>query len=285
LTIQKTKIIIRVTENTVERTVPEMMQPNKVKARLQTALIGRTIHFFRQVTSTNDIAKELAAKGAREGTVIVAETQTHGRGRLGREWTSPKGGIYLSLILRPKVSLKDASKLTLTTSVAAARTIQKLYHLKAQIKWPNDVQLDGKKVCGILTEAVTRGKTAYFVVVGIGVNANVDLTTLPPSLRGSSTSLKRELQREIEREEFLSALLNEVERYYNAFTRGKFSSVLKEWRSLCSHLDSQVKVTSFDETFEGQAVDVDENGALLVKLKDGTTQRVVSGDVTVEPIK
>jgi len=267
------------------RTGREMIQPERVRARLKTTFIGRTIHCFRQVTSTNDIAKELAAKGAREGTVIVAETQTCGRGRLGREWTSPEGGIWLSIILRPEVSPKDASKLTLTTSVAVARTINRLYDLKAQIKWPNDIQISGKKVCGILTEATTRGKTTDFVVVGIGVNANIDLTSLPEPLRVSTTSLKKEWEREVDREKFLSALLMEIERYYNTFARGRFDSILKEWRSLCSHVGSRVKITSFDETFEGLAVDVDENGALLVKLKDGTKRRVVSGDVTIKPIK
>jgi len=262
-----------------------MMQPNKVKARLKTSLIGRTIHFFRRATSTNDVAKELAAKGAREGTVIVAETQTRGRGRLGREWASPQGGIWLSIILRPKVTPKDASKLTLTTSVAVAKTINKLYGLKGRIKWPNDVQISGKKVCGILTEAASRGETTEFAVVGIGVNANIDLSSLPEPLRGLTTSLKEKLKTEIEREEFLSALLMEIERYYNIFAQGKFNSVLREWRSLCSHLGSPVKITSFDETFEGLAVDVDENGALLVKLRDGTTRRVLSGDVTTKPIK
>jgi len=262
-----------------------MMQPNKVKARLKTSFIGRTIHFFRRVTSTNDIAKELAAKGAREGTVIVAETQTRGRGRLGREWASPAGGIWLSIILRPRVNPRDASKLTLTTSVAVARTINKLYHLKAEIKWPNDVQISGKKVCGILTEAVTIGKIADFAVVGIGVNANIDLQSLPEPLRGSTTSLKTELEKEINREQFLSALLREVESYYKAFTRDKFDSVLREWRSLCSHLGSPVKVTSFDETLKGRAFDVDKDGALLVELGDGTTRKVVSGDITVKPIK
>jgi len=262
-----------------------MMHPNKVKARLQTQIIGRTIHYLRQVTSTNDIAKELAARGAREGSVIVAETQTHGRGRLGRKWVSPEGGIWLSIILRPKMNPKDATKLTLTTSVAVARTINKLYDLKAEIKWPNDIEINGRKVCGILTEATTRGKTTDFVVVGIGVNVNIDLSFLPEPLRGSTTSLKEELKTEIERERFLSALLNEIERYYKLFAKVKFDSILREWRSLCSHMGSHVKITSFNETFEGRAVDVDENGALLVKLGDGTTRRVVSGDVTVMPIK
>lgn len=262
-----------------------MMQPKKVKARLRTRFMGRTIHYFRRVASTNDVAKEFAARGAKEGTVIVAETQTRGRGRLGREWVSPEGGIWLSVILRSTVNLKDASKLTLTASVAVARTLNKIYDVKAEIKWPNDVQIDGRKVCGILTEATARDKTADFFVVGIGVNANIDLSSLPKLLRDSTTSLKEELKRNIEREQFLSALLTEIERYYDAFSRRKFDSILKEWRSLCSHLGSQVKIASFDETFEGLAVDVDENGALLVKLKDGTTRRVVSGDITTKPTK
>jgi len=262
-----------------------MMHPNKVKARLQTQIIGRTIHYLRQVTSTNDIAKELAARGAKEGTVVVAETQTHGKGRLGREWFSPEGGIWLSIILRSKMSPKSASKLTLATSVAVARTIDRLYHLKAEIKWPNDVLVSGRKCCGILTETVSRGETTDFAVVGIGVNANINLSSLPEPLRNSTMSLKAELKTEIEREHFLSTLLNDVEKYYKAFTRGRFNAILKEWRSLCSHMGSHVKISSFDETFEGLAVDVDENGALLVRLQDGTICKVVSGDVTVKPIK
>jgi len=255
--------------------------PHKVKIGLQTEIIGRTIHFFRELSSTNDMAKELALKGAREGTVIVAGAQTRGRGRLGRVWISPEGGLWFSIILRPKVSPIDAPKLTLMMSVVIAKTLNKQFDLEAEIKWPNDVLVKGKKVCGILTETSTKGNSLNFAVVGVGINANLSLNDFPASLRGSSTTLKEELKREIEREAFLRSLLEESEHYYNMFTQGKFNAILAEWKRLSKFLGSYVEVTSFDEKVEGWATDIDENGALIIKLRDQTTRKIMSGDVTV----
>jgi len=255
--------------------------PYKGNARPQTKIIGRTLHFFRKLTSTNDMAKELALKGAKEGTVVVTETQTRGKGRLNREWVSPKGGLWFSIILQPKVNPRDAPKLTLMMSVAVAKTINKLYDLEAEIKWPNDVFIKGKKVCGILTETNIKGDTLNFAVVGVGINVNFSLNDLPANLRESSTTLKEELKEEIELETFLRSLLEETEYYYNMFTQGQFNAILAEWKHLSKFLGSYVEVTSFDEKFEGWATDIAENGALILRLKDHTTRKVVSGDVTV----
>jgi len=257
----------------------------EVKDGLKTKRIGRTIHCFRELTSTNEIAKELAMIGAEEGTVIVAETQTHGRGRLGRGWISPEGGLWFSVIMRPEVSPRDAPKLTLMESVAVAKTIIKLFGLEASIRWPNDVLVKGKKVCGILTETSTRGESLNFAVVGVGINANLSLHDLPAGLRGSSTTLMEELKREVKREALLRSLLEETERYYNMFTQGMFNAFLTEWKHLSKFLGSYVEVTSLDERIEGWATDIDENGALIVKLRDQTTRKIMSGDVTIRPQK
>jgi len=255
--------------------------PNRVKDRMQTEIIGRTIHYFRSLPSTNDIAKELAKRGAKEGTVIVADTQTRGRGRLRRRWISPRGGLWFSIILRPKVSPKDAPKLTLMTSVAVAKTINKLFDLKAEIKWPNDVLVNDKKICGILTETSTKRDTLDFAVVGVGVNANFSRHDFPASLRGSSTTFKEELKREIELGALLRSLLEATERYYHMFIQGEFKTIRDEWKSLSKFLGSYVEVISFDEKIEGWATDIDENGALVIRLRDQIIRKILSGDVTI----
>jgi len=231
------------------------------------------------------MAKELAMKGAREGTVIVAEVQTRGRGRLSREWISPKGGLWFSIIMRPRVSPRDAPKLTLMISVAVAKTLNKLFDLGAEIKWPNDVLVKGKKVCGILTETSTEGDSLNFAVVGVGLNANFSLHDFPADLRDSSTTIREELKREIEREALLRSLLEETEHYYNMFTQGEFHAILAEWKRLSKFLGSYVEVKSFDEKFEGWATDIDRSGALIIKLRDKTTRKIISGDVTIRKKK
>jgi BirA family biotin operon repressor/biotin-[acetyl-CoA-carboxylase] ligase len=258
------------------------IQPSKIKEGLKTEFIGQEIHHFAEVTSTNDVAKELARKGVKEGIVVISETQTLGRGRLDRVWVSPQGGIWFSIVLRPQVHPKEASKLTFVAAVAVARTIREMFELRAEIKWPNDVLIGGKKVCGILTETSTTGEVVDFVVVGIGINANVGLDSFPESLRNSLTSLKQERMVEIAREEFLRALLEEVERYYTILMRKAFDLILEEWRKLASFLGQYVEITSFDQKTRGQAVNVDSDGSLIIKLTDGRMKKVMTGDVIAE---
>ncbi len=186
----------------------------KIKDELQTDFIGQEIYIFTEVTSTNDVAKELAIKGAREGTIVIAETQSRGRGRLGRKWVSPEGGMWFSIILRPKVDPEDALKLTLMTAAVVAKVISDTFRLKAEVKWPNDIVINGKKVCGILTEARTKGDMVDFVVIGVGINANINLDSFPKHLGKSLTSLREELKEDINRKRFLCALLEELEQCY-----------------------------------------------------------------------
>jgi len=251
----------------------------------KTRLIGQRTHFFTEVTSTNNVAKELATLGAKEGTIIVAETQTAGRGRLGRNWLSPKGGIWFSIILRPIVEAREAFKITFLTAVAVARTIRKMFKLKAEIEWPNDVLIKGKKVCGILTETSVRGETVDSVIVGVGINANVDINSFPSDLKKTVTTLVAEIKREVDQENFLQVLLAELEVYYKMFKENKFNSILDEWKQLNRLFGANVEVVSFNEKVRGRAVNVDQNGALIVRLADGTVRKVFSGDVIYLPEK
>ena len=253
--------------------------------RNKTRVLGRKVHYFSEVTSTNDVAKELAAKGVEEGTIVLAETQTRGKGRLGRKWLSPRGGIWFSVILRPKIPARDSYQLTFMAAVAVAKAIRKMFEVNAGIKWPNDVLVNERKVCGILTETTIRGNAVDFAVIGIGVNANVDLTSFPEDLRTSVTSLGAEVKREVDREEFFSALLEELENYYEVLQQKKFELVLEEWKALTTLFGAHVKVTSFEEKLKGVAVNVNRNGALEVLLKNGTVRKIVSGDVVKQERK
>ena len=192
----------------------KLIGPKKIKDELQTDFIGQEIRYFTEVTSTNDRAKELAIKGAKEGTIVIAETQSHGRGRQGRKWVSPEGGIWFSLILRPKVYPEDALKLTLMTATVVAKVVSDMFRLKAKIKLPNDIVINGRKMCGILTETRTKGNMVDFVVIGVGINANINLDSFPKHLRKSLTSLREELKKDINRKRFLCALLEELEQGY-----------------------------------------------------------------------
>jgi biotin-[acetyl-CoA-carboxylase] ligase BirA-like protein len=187
---------------------------NRIKNELQTDFVGQEIRYFTEVTSTNDVAKDLAAKGVKEGTIVIAETQSHGRGRQGRKWVSPEGGIWFSLILRPKVHPEDTLKLTLMTAAVVAKVVGDMFRLKAEIKLPNDIVINGRKVCGILTETRTKGNIVDFVVIGVGINVNINLDSFPKYLRKSLTSLREELKKDIDRKRFLCALLEELEQCY-----------------------------------------------------------------------
>jgi len=244
--------------------------------------IGQKIHHYSIVNSTNTTAKEFAIKGAKEGTVIIAETQRKGKGRLGRRWESPKGGIWLSLILRPKTNPSKIPLLTFTSSLAVAKAIQEMCGLKVEVKWPNDILIGNKKVCGILTEANVKGNTVNFVVVGIGINANVDLDSFSPLLRNSATSLKMEMHENIDREKLLQLLFQKLEYYYGLFQQERYEALLAEWKKLAKFLGKPVEIVSFDEKFCGKAVDVDENGALIIQLENGVLRKIVSGDVTLK---
>ena len=233
--------------------------------------LEQRIHYFPETGSTMDAARELARKGAGEGTIVIAEAQARGRGRLSREWLSPEGGIYFTLILRPRISPAYAPRINLMASVAVATTIRKLYGLKAELKWPNDVLIEGKKVCGILAEMDAEIDVVNFVNVGIGINANTSI----PQFEKTATSLKDVLGREISRKEFLSALLVEIERQRPLLME---ADLLEEWKKLSRTLNNAVRILSPGEVIVGQAIDIDTTGALLIRKRNGSLKKALAGD-------
>lgn len=255
---------------------PDLLTPTAVKAGLKTHIIGKNIQYFEETESTNIIAREIAGS-VEEGTVVIAESQTGGRGRMGRKWISPEGGIWLSIIIKPKIQPLYASRITLLAGVSVAKTIRG-YGLPAKIKWPNDVLINGKKVCGILTEIEAEIDLIDFCVVGIGIDANVDTESFPEEFRETSTSLKKELGSEINRVEFVQKLLEEFESLYLKFQKDGFSPVLEEWRNLSATIGEWVKITTQARTIYGEAIGVDSEGALVLETGDGKLEKIVAGN-------
>ena len=259
------------------------MNVDRFQEGLRTKRFGRNIVFLREVGSTNDLAKELAGYGAVEGTVVVAETQTAGRGRLDREWVSPVGGLWFSVVLRPELKPAEAVRLVFVAGLAVAEILRELYGLKSETKWPNDVLVNGRKVCGILTEMNTTDEKVNYVIVGIGVNANFDVAKVfSEELRKVAVSLENELGRKVRLEELFRALLEKLENFYKLFLKEGFDHILKEWKKYAGFLGCQVEVVSRTEKWFGLALDVGDDGSLILRLKDGTVKRVFTGDATLQ---
>ncbi len=243
---------------------------------------GWRIILHRELPSTQEAARRLALEGTSERTIVLAERQTVGRGRVGRSWFSPLGGLYLSLILRPKLAPPEASRLPLLAGVAVARTIRKTSGLEPNLKWPNDVLIGSRKVAGILCELGAETDRVNYVILGIGVNVNNDL---PEELKGVATSLKRELGGEVPRADFIRLLLTELDSLYQELQEKGFEPIRRAWKELSSTLGSPVVVNSLGQVLEGEAIDVDEDGALLLRRFDGALVRVVAGDVSLRPLE
>lgn len=243
---------------------------------------GYKIFRYNTLSSTNEKVKEIAKETPGERIVVTAETQTQGRGRLAREWLSPQGGLWFSVLLRPQIKPKEATRLTFIMSLAVAETIRILYSLATEVKWPNDIHIKGKKVCGILTETTTQDGILKYVVVGVGLNVNVDLDAFPENLQINVTTLKRELDCEVDIKTLMQKILQLFEEKYLQLLNGHWSSLLKEWKAYASFLGKLITVTSFDETFKGKALDVNQDGVLLVKINEEDIKQVIVGDIAVE---
>jgi biotin-[acetyl-CoA-carboxylase] ligase BirA-like protein len=247
---------------------------------LYTKRFGRRLFFSREVESTNRWAKKLAEMGAKEGTVTVAEVQTAGRGRLGREWFSPRGGLWFSIVLRPEQKASESAKLVFVASLAVAEVLHKKYGVKPETKWPNDVLVHGKKICGVLAEMTTRSGKVTHVVLGVGVNVNFHVgDSLPASLKRKPTSVKDELQRKVHLESLLKMLLEKMEKTYDEYLEAGFVPVLEGWKRYARFLGHSVTVMDGEERLSGLALDVDLEGALILRLKNGTQKRFIVGDV------
>lgn len=261
---------------------PDILVPAEISAGLATGRIGRRLICFRETESTNMVAFRLAEEGADEGTVVVAEAQHHGKGRLGRRWESPPGvNLYCSLILRPPILPTQAPQLTFLSAVAVARAIAATTSLQPVIKWPNDVMVGKAKVAGLLNEMSAETEKVNFVILGIGVNINMRRDQFPDDLRHPATSLALELGREVNRLEFTRALLTALDETYDRYLARGYEAIREEWLSRCSMNGREVKVTFHDQTQAGMVMGIDEDGALLLRLHDGRMERVLAGDVTL----
>ena len=259
---------------------PDLLAPWEVQPLLKTKKMGRKIHYFQTLDSTNSKAYQLALNGAEEGEVVITESQEKGRGRLERQWFSPPFlNLYLSVILRPKIPPHQASLITLMAAVAAADAIQKFSGFLPLIKWPNDILLRDRKVAGLLNEIHSETDRIHFVILGIGVNLNMGEKMFPKEIRAMATSLMIEMRQTISRKAFLQSLLLELEKWYTIFLKQGSTVVLKAWRDRAQIKGRRVKVISFGEILVGMAVDVDSDGALILETEDGRRKRVVAGDI------
>lgn len=259
---------------------PNLLTELELNSVLTTRMLGYHIIYDEAMTSTNVVAKEAARKGAADGTIVVAEEQTGGRGRVQRGWFSPYAkGIWFSVIWRPTFAPQDASKCTLLAAVALVRAFRKMGLKDAGIKWPNDILVHDRKLVGILTEMDATMEEIHYIVMGIGINTDVAPVDLPDDLRGKATSFMMEGVRVV-RKELLNAVLVELEELYEEAQRDGFDRILDEWRQSSVTLGREVNVIMPNETYSGTARDIDADGCLLVDTPHGT-QRVVAGDVSI----
>jgi BirA family transcriptional regulator, biotin operon repressor / biotin---[acetyl-CoA-carboxylase] ligase len=258
--------------------IPDHLTPLELSPLLSTHDLGRLIHSFAEVPSTNDVAFKLAGEGAAHGEIVVAERQTHGRGRRGRTWESPPGSnLYFSVILRPELPSQRAPELTLVAAVALAETLREA-GAQAEIKWPNDVQVEGKKIAGILTELSADTDSVHFVVLGVGVNLNARASDFGPEVARVMTSLAAARGEHVPRALFAAALWMRLEAWLDRHADEGFEPIRIAWRQLNCTLGEDVLVKTERREIRGVAEDIDETGALLVRTSEGE-ERIVAGDV------
>jgi len=259
--------------------IPDRLGALELAPLLATRDLGHALHWFEEVDSTNDVAKRLADDGAAHGEVVICESQTAGRGRRGRVWSTPPGrNVTLSVVLRPDLPPHRAAELTMVASVALCRAARRAGVAAAAIKWPNDLLAHGKKLAGVLTELAVESDRVQWVVFGLGVNVNARAEEFPPELREVATSLAAERGEPVPRALFAAALLAELEEWLDRHAAEGFEPVRQAWRELSDTLGREVRVLTGDRELRGLAADVDADGALLVRTPEGL-ERILSGDV------
>ena len=290
LTEEEAKRLDLINDETIEESIKELgfgktehITKEKISKTLETDEIGKEILCFRKVFSTNSISKFLANHSAEEGTAIISEIQTKARGRLGKKWESPDGGIWMSLILRPKVPPARIGLITLATGVAIAKSIRSL-GLDAKIKWPNDVLIHGDKISGVLTEVNATFNEIDWVVVGIGIDSNLKLEDFPEEIREGTTTLNEELPTEIDENELIAIFFNEFENIYQLYKDGEIETILKDWRDLSDTIGKYVNITQTGgKITQGYVVGINNEGSLIIEKQDGSLEKIISGELrTVE---
>jgi BirA family biotin operon repressor/biotin-[acetyl-CoA-carboxylase] ligase len=262
---------------------PDLLDVGQLRDGLgETCLVGCRLVCCKETGSTNADAFRIAEAGAPEGTVVMADRQNSGKGRLGRRWESPAGvNLYCSVILRPPIPPHEAPQLTFLSAVATARAIQVTTGLQPAIKWPNDLLLNGRKVAGLLNEMNAETDQVGFVILGIGVNLNMRAEQFPDDVRTPATSLMLESGAMVSRQAFTMSLLQQLDQEYARFLQDGFSPVREEWAHYCNAYGREVQVDLGLSRIQGPFAGIDHDGALLLRLPDGSLERILSGDVTV----
>jgi len=261
----------------------EHIKASEISKDLDTQWVGKNIYVFNEVSSTNTVAKFLAMNNVENGSIILSEKQTNARGRSGKAWESPMGGIWLSMILQPNVDYSKLPLITIATGVAVAKAIERTGINTAEIKWPNDIMIHGKKVCGILTEAVTKFNTIENVIIGVGIDANIDITDFPEELQDGTTTIADELGRKEDENVLIRYFLEEFEKIADQFTHEGYEDILKEWRKRSYSIGKIVEVREpFNKNYDAYVVGIGKEGALIVEKIDGTLNKVISGECIIK---
>ena len=261
----------------------EYLNRTEILDGLNTKTIGKELYLFKEVMSTNTVAKFLSENDVNNGTVIISEKQSGAKGRLGKSWESPLGGIWLSLVVKPNVDHSKIPMITLATGVAVVKTLERIGIENAEIKWPNDVMINDKKVCGILTEAITKFNSIESVIIGVGIDANFDVNVLSEELQEGTTTLDIELGHRVNENEIIRFFLEEFERIGILFEEGGFERILKEWRKYSYSIGKIVEVREpFSKSYDGYVLGISREGALVVEKIDGTLEKVISGECIIK---
>ena len=290
ITEEEAKRLDLINDESIENAIKELgfgktehITKEKICEKLETEDLAKEILCFRKVFSTNSIAKFLANHDAEEGTVLISEIQTNARGRLGKKWEAPDGGVWMSMILRPQVPPARIGLITLATGVAIAKAIRSL-GVDAKIKWPNDVLIHGNKISGVLTEVNATFNEIDWVVVGIGIDSNLKLEDFSEDIRIGTTTLTEELPSKVDENELIAIFLNEFEKVYQLYKDGEIETILKDWRDLSDTIGKYVNITQTGgKITQGYVIGINNEGSLIIERQDGTLEKIISGELrTVE---
>jgi BirA family biotin operon repressor/biotin-[acetyl-CoA-carboxylase] ligase len=263
-----------------------MMDIDKIKKNQKTSIFGKFVYYFPEIDSTNNYAQRLAQEGAPEGTIVLTDFQTEGKGRLNREWESSReSNILISFILRPRLEIERVVRITLASSEILISSLEKylkkcdIDRINFNVKWPNDILANDKKIAGILTESSVREKDIIFVIVGIGLNVNQQISDFSDDVRGKATSLFAECGKPIDREMLISEIVTEFEKQYFSLERTNYEQVMQDWRSRCDHLGKDIIVDTHVGKEKGKFIDITERGILLFLNSEKQEKEFVAGTI------
>lgn len=259
---------------------PDLVTAGLIHKYLTTKRYGKTINYYETCDSTQPIAHDLAQNGAADGVIVVSEEQVMGNGRMARPWSSKAfKGIWMSVITKPQLTPQQAPQMTLVAAVAIVRAIEEVTGLVPQIKWPNDLLLNGKKVSGILTELQADPDLVKAIILGIGINVNQEVAEFPAELASIATSLKIEKGESVNRAKLIAAVLKYLERYVDLYVESGFAPIKLLWESYSNTIGKQVRAVMVQETVEGMAIGITDEGMLELQLADGSIRGIYSGDI------